>query len=81
MANLLKFERREMMNKTNNKLRSQFVLFNVRQKDVAAEMGINKRVFNNKLFRRTINGYKVYFTEEQKQWLAKRFNMDVNDIE
>ena len=69
------------MNKTNNKLRSKFVLFGVQQKEVAAEMGINPRVFNNKLRRRTINGYKVYFTEDQKKWLAERFNMNVNEIE
>lgn len=69
------------MNKTNNKLRSQFVLFDVQQKEVAAEMGINPRVFNNKLRHRTVNGYKVRFTEDQKQWLAERFNMNVNEIE
>jgi hypothetical protein len=55
---------------TNNKLRSQMVLHGETQKRVAAEMGINARVFNNKLRQRTVYGYVIRFTPAQKEWLA-----------
>lgn len=51
------------------------------QKEVAAEMGINTRVFNNKLRLRTVNGYVARFTDEQKKWLAERFGIDASEIE
>ena len=57
------------------------VLLGVTQKSVAAEMGINERVFNNKLGRRRVNGYESRFTYEQKYWLAERFGIAVTDIE
>lgn len=69
------------MRQTNIKLRSQFVLFGVTQKQVAAEMGVNNRVFNNKLGRRMVNGYIIKFTDEQKAWLSDRFDIPVMDIE
>lgn len=69
------------MNDKNSKLRSRFVLAGVLQKQVAEEMGINTRVFNNKLRQRTVNGYKIYFTPAEKEWLSKRFNIPVADIE
>ena len=69
------------MNERNTKLRSRFVLYGVTQKQVAAEMGINARVFNNKLGLRTVNGYVIRFTQAQKEWLAERFDMEVKDIE
>lgn len=69
------------MKNTNAKLCSMFVLHGIKQKDVAAEMGINARVFNNKLRQRTVNGYAVHFTQAQKEWLAHRFGMEVEDIE
>lgn len=71
-------EKREMRNR---KLRSKFVLEGIAQNEVAAEMGINVRVFNNKLGRRMVNGYEIRFTEGQKEWLSKRFDIPVEDIE
>lgn len=44
-------------------------------------MGINTRVFGNKLAQRTVNGYKCRFTEAQKEWLAARFGIAVEEIE
>ena len=69
------------MNEVNKKLCSQFVLHGETQKHVAAEMGINARVFNNKLRRRTVNGYVVQFTQAQKEWLAERFGIKAEEIE
>lgn len=44
-------------------------------------MGINARVFGNKLCRRNVNGYVCKFTEAQKEWLAARFGILVEEIE
>ena len=44
-------------------------------------MGINRRVFSNKLGRRTVNGYVIQFTEAQKEWLAAKFGIETTDIE
>ena len=69
------------MKNANSKLRSLIVLHGTTQKRVAAEMGINTRVFNNKLNMRTVNGYVIRFTPAQKEWLSERFNIPVADIE
>ena len=50
-------------------------------KELAAEMGINRRVFSNKLGKRTVNGYVIRFTDEQKRWLAEKFDMSITEIE
>ena len=65
----------------NKILRSQIVLHGITIKDLAAEMGINYRVFRNKLGRRTVNGYVVQFTDAQKEWLAAKFGINTTDIE
>lgn len=57
------------------------ILFGVTHKELAAEMGINARVFGNKLCQRTVNGYVCRFTEAQKEWLAARFGIAVEEIE
>lgn len=62
-------------------LRSKMALQGITIKELAAEMGINRRVFSNKLGRRTVNGYVIQFTEEQKEWLAAKFGIDTTDIE
>lgn len=71
----------DIIAKHNNFLVSKFVAEDVKQKEVAAEMGINARVFNNKLRLRTVNGYQARFTDEQKEWLAERFGIDASEIE
>lgn len=65
----------------NTLLRSRIVLRGTTQKEVADEMGINHRVFGNKINRRIVNGYEARFTDEQKAWLAEKFQLDVNEIE
>ena len=65
----------------NKILRSKIVLQGITIKELSKEMGINYRVFRNKLGRRTVNGYVVQFTEAQKEWLAAKFGIDTADIE
>lgn len=62
-------------------LRSKIALEGITIKELAAEMGINRRVFSNKLGRRMVNGYVIQFTEAQKEWLAAKFGIDTTDIE
>lgn len=69
------------MNTTNKVLRSRFIFYGLTQKMIAAEMGINARVFANKMYRRKVNGYEARFTEAQKEWLAARFGIEITDIE
>lgn len=65
----------------NRVLRSKMVLMGITHKELAEEMGINRRVFSNKLARRVVNGYTIQFTDAQKEWLANRFGLDVTEIE
>lgn len=62
-------------------LRSKIALQGITIKELAAEMGINRRVFSNKLGRRSVNGYEAQFTDAQKEWLADKFGIDTTDIE
>ena len=62
-------------------LRSQMALQGITIKELAVEMGINRRVFSNKLGRRKVNGYEIRFTEPQKEWLAAKFGINTTDIE
>lgn len=62
-------------------LRSQMALHGITIKELATEMGINCRVFSNKLGRRMVNGYLSHFTEAQKEWLAAKFGIETTDIE
>lgn len=69
----------------NNALKGAIVTAGLKQIDVAKEMGLNPRVFNRKINRmaqkRTVNGragtqtYK--FTESEREYLKKRFNVNV----
>ena len=62
-------------------LRSQMALQGITIKELSKEMGINRRVFSNKLGRRVVNGYVIQFTEAQKEWLADKFGIEITDIE
>lgn len=62
-------------------LRSQIALHGITIKELATEMGINRRVFSNKLGKRKVNGYVIHFTEAQKEWLAAKFGIETTDIE
>lgn len=62
-------------------LRSQMALHGITIKDLASEMGINRRVFSNKLGCRNVNGYDVRFTDRQKDYLATKFGIKTTDIE
>ena len=73
--------RGEIIRKVNMILRSQMVLHGITIKELAAEMGIHRRVFSNKLGRRTVNGYVTHFTDSQKEWLAAKFGIKTTDIE
>lgn len=57
------------------------ILFGITHKELAAELGINARVFGNKLARRNVNGYTCRFTEAQKEQLAARFGIAIEEIE
>lgn len=62
-------------------LRSKIALQGITIKELAAEMGINRRVFSNKLGRRKVGPYVSHFTEAQKEWLAAKFGINTTDIE
>lgn len=71
----------EIIRKVNMILRSQMALWGITIKELSKEMGINRRVFSNKLGRRVVNGYVIQFTEAQKEWLADKFGIEITDIE
>lgn len=71
----------EIIRKVNMILRSQMALQGITIKELSKEMGINRRVFSNKLGRRVVNGYVIQFTEAQKEWLADKFGIEITDIE
>ena len=65
----------------NNELVAQIVRKGLTQKQVAIEMGLNPRTFNNKLHRRAqANGNEAHFKASEKAWLSKRLNMDARLI-
>ena len=65
----------------NKKLRRAMFDKEVTQKETAAKMGINAKVFQNKINQRTVNGYLVRFTVAEKVWLACEFGINENDID
>ena len=52
-----------------------------KHRDVAKVLGINTKVFTNKLNRRTVNGYEARFTTSEKAMLASMFELLIIDIE
>lgn len=44
-------------------------------------LGINARVFTNKINKRFVNGYESKFTVAEKNLLAAKFNLNVEEIE
>lgn len=49
--------------------------------EVAEEMGINRKVFCNKINHRVANGYVARFKPVEKAWLANKFGIKESDIE
>lgn len=65
----------------NKKLKLAMYEKEVTHKDVSASMGINTKVFTNKINKRVVNGYEARFTDAEKVWLADAFGVAVSDIE
>lgn len=53
----------------------------MKYKEVAEEMGINRKVFANKINQSVVNGYVAKFKPIEKVWLANRFGIKESDIE
>lgn len=53
----------------------------IKYKDIAEEMGINQKIFANKINHLVVNGYEAKFKHIEKVWLAMRFGINVEDIE
>ena len=72
-----------MKNKTmkNKKLKTKMFEDGYTHKEVAECLGINTKVFTNKINRLVVNGYETKFTEAEKIALALKFGIDKNDIE
>ena len=49
--------------------------------EIAEAMGINRKVFCNKINHNVVNGYVARFKPVEKAWLAKEFGINENDIE
>lgn len=64
----------------NDKLKAKAILNKATLKELAEQMGINQRVFYNKLNRRMVNGYEAHFTNDEKLFLAKTLGMKEKDI-
>lgn len=67
-----------MKNKT---LKTAMFAAGVTHKKAAEKLGINYRVFTNKINHITVNGYQAKFTVAEKALLATIFEIDVNSIE
>jgi DNA-binding transcriptional regulator LsrR (DeoR family) len=70
-----------LKNTKNKKLKFAMLMEDVTQKEVAAEMSINARVFRNKINNSVVNGYVARFKPCEKKWLAERFNLKESEIE
>jgi len=49
--------------------------------EIAEEMGMNRKVFGNKINHREVNGYVARFKPVEKAWLANKFGIKESDIE
>lgn len=65
----------------NKALKTAMYAAEKKHKDVAKVLGINTKVFTNKLNRRTVNGYEARFTTSEKSMLASMFGLLIIDIE
>ena len=65
----------------NKKLKTKMFEMGVTHKQVATLLGINTRVFTNKINRQLVNGYETKFTAAEKIVLALKFDLNENDIE
>jgi predicted DNA-binding protein (UPF0251 family) len=65
----------------NKKLKMAIFEKEMKYKEVAEEMGINRKVFMNKINQSVVNGYVAKFKPIEKVWLANRFGIKVSDIE
>lgn len=65
----------------NKKLKTKMYEMGVTHKQVADFIGINAKVFTNKINRLVVNGYEAKFTETEKIVLAMKFDINKDDIE
>lgn len=65
----------------NGKLKTAMFEREVTHRKAAAILGINPRVFTNKINKRVVNGYEATFTVAEKSLLATEFALNAEDIE
>lgn len=65
----------------NKKLKIAIYENEMNYKEVAEEMGINRKVFCNKINNFPVNGYVARFKPIERVWLANRFGIKESDIE
>lgn len=65
----------------NKKLKTKMFEMGVTHKQVAALLGINAKVFTNKINKITINGYEAKFTKAEKVVLSLKFDIPEEEIE
>lgn len=65
----------------NKALKTAMYTAEKKHKDVAEVLGINTKVFTNKLNHRKVNGYEARFTYSEKATLASMFGLLIIDIE
>lgn len=65
----------------NKKLKTAMFEREITHKAAAERLGINSRVFTNKLNKRVVNGYQAGFTVSEKNMLAMLFDVPVTEIE
>ena len=65
----------------NRKLKTAMFEREITHRKAAAILGINPRVFTNKINKRVVNGYEATFTAPEKALLATEFEIDANEIE
>lgn len=65
----------------NKKLKTKMYKMSATHKQVAEFLGINTKVFTNKINRLVVNGYEAKFTTTEKMALAMKFGIKENDIE
>ena len=66
---------------TNKALKIAMFEREATHKQAAEMLGINARVFTNKINKRIINGYEASFTPAEKTMLAAQYQINVNEIQ